>query len=632
MKKKIALFANAWNAENLHNFIKGVEETLPKNSADIMVFLTGGTYSMNELDRETERLIFDLPDLSTFDGVIIFGPGINFPETIEKLCENCSKVDIPVVSVGIRHEGFKYLGVDNYLGMSALLYHLVMEHKVKNIKYIAGSKDNDDSNERLRALKDVSKELGVLFDSENVFYSDWQIPGAVEYCKQLCKGPEKPNAIVCANDTLAIYVTVGLESIGIKVPRDVIVTGFDHLVNSQLFYPAISTVDQHFDQLGHMASKMLFDTEGKTPNEWTSPCEFMANQSCGCRVHTNADYQRRQYASSMPQTSLEADFREGRLYVMQQKILEAYTFAELKKGLGDYFYSTEGCEGGTFFVLMDPKFNELAYKRVEDMPVNEIPESFDVIVGKYDKEPVETKTVSGSDIIPNYVADGPNRMYIFIPLYLQNYFGGYLIMNTELKAFMDETFRKFQQAYNRSFTAYKQNLELKELNSRLSELMQTDPLTQVKNRTAYENLKDELDEKLQNGEQLKFAIVECDINNLKVINDSQGHEAGDLYIKNSCRFICNHFKHSPVFRVGGDEFVVILTDEDYEQKEKLMSEFGNDMIQIAGQDVPLYENISVASGMAVFEEGKDTLVKDVLKRADDNMYENKKAMKRGNVR
>ena len=69
---------------------------------------------------------------------------------------------------------------------------------------------------------------------------------------------------------------------------------------------------------------------------------------------------------------------------------------------------------------------------------------------------------------------------------------------------------------------------------------------------------EELKETMKTNKHTKFALVECDINGLKGINDTYGHEIGDVYIVNSCRGICSVFKHSPVFRIGGDEFVVIL--------------------------------------------------------------------------
>ena len=101
-------------------------------------------------------------------------------------------------------------------------------------------------------------------------------------------------------------------------------------------------------------------------------------------------------------------------------------------------------------------------------------------------------------------------------------------------------------------------------------LARRDELTHTKNKTAYHEKEEELNRLIKEGHE-PFGIVVCDINNLKVINDTEGHKAGDEYIKASCTMICRIFAHSPVFRIGGDEFVVILTNQEYKDRQNLIS-------------------------------------------------------------
>ena len=93
--------------------------------------------------------------------------------------------------------------------------------------------------------------------------------------------------------------------------------------------------------------------------------------------------------------------------------------------------------------------------------------------------------------------------------------------------------------------------------------MRRDALTKVNNRTAYEQEERVLQEKIVSEDNLEFAIAMFDVNNLKLINDSRGHEAGDAYLVRASRLICNTFKHCPVYRMGGDEFLAVLMGEDY---------------------------------------------------------------------
>lgn len=98
-----------------------------------------------------------------------------------------------------------------------------------------------------------------------------------------------------------------------------------------------------------------------------------------------------------------------------------------------------------------------------------------------------------------------------------------------------------------------------------------DSLTGVKNKHAYAQWEEKIDAEIKAGQRLPFAAVVCDVNNLKAVNDLYGHKEGDACILKACRKICAVFSHSPVFRVGGDEFVVLLTGEDYGRRRSLMS-------------------------------------------------------------
>jgi diguanylate cyclase (GGDEF)-like protein len=106
-----------------------------------------------------------------------------------------------------------------------------------------------------------------------------------------------------------------------------------------------------------------------------------------------------------------------------------------------------------------------------------------------------------------------------------------------------------------------------------TDMANKDALTGIKNKYAYANVEMELDDKINDMAAEAFAIAVCDINGLKQVNDIQGHSAGDEFIKNACMLICNTFKHSPVFRIGGDEFVVLLRGSDYENRWELSNGF-----------------------------------------------------------
>ena len=150
-----------------------------------------------------------------------------------------------------------------------------------------------------------------------------------------------------------------------------------------------------------------------------------------------------------------------------------------------------------------------------------------------------------------------------------------------------------------------------------------DALTGVKSKHAYVEAERKIDRAIAVGEQGPFAIAVCDINDLKYVNDTRGHSAGDQYIKDACKIVCNIFEHSPVYRVGGDEFVVLMQGRDYEARDALMSE----LKAVADHADLSRGDVVVAGGMSVFEAGLDRSLSDVFERADAAMYENKKLLK-----
>lgn len=150
----------------------------------------------------------------------------------------------------------------------------------------------------------------------------------------------------------------------------------------------------------------------------------------------------------------------------------------------------------------------------------------------------------------------------------------------------------------------------------------TDPLTGVKSKHAFLMSQKEIDASIGEGVSEKFAIVVCDVNGLKVINDTLGHKAGDEYIVKACRMICDIFQHSPVYRTGGDEFVVILTNRDYLiRKELVLALHDRSVEHISTNDVV------VSGGLSEFDPENDACFHDVFERADGLMYEEKKLLK-----
>ena len=167
---------------------------------------------------------------------------------------------------------------------------------------------------------------------------------------------------------------------------------------------------------------------------------------------------------------------------------------------------------------------------------------------------------------------------------------------------------------------------LKEHEKRQHLLAYRDSLTGLRNATSYKKWAVDFDKKIQEGNH-HFGILMLDLNYLKETNDTYGHDVGNKLIASAAQIISDTFKRSPVFRIGGDEFVVILQNRDLEDCDTLLAKFeskcDSTFVDTDSAKIP----VCIAKGFSVFNSATDTQFSDVFNRADDEMYKNKKIMK-----
>lgn len=211
-------------------------------------------------------------------------------------------------------------------------------------------------------------------------------------------------------------------------------------------------------------------------------------------------------------------------------------------------------------------------------------------------------------------------LQIYLPL-LPMYSVGHMLGCGVLRVFIVE---KEKEEYRADLekALIREKLQMQELKTAW-ELAYTDALTGVKSKLAYIETERHINERIAAGNVDELAIAVFDLNNMKQINDTRGHVAGDKYIVSGCDLICQFFKNSPVFRIGGDEFIVILEGQDYAERSAIFSSFHNRIISNAAAG-----SIVIAYGESEYVRGKDKSCKQILERADALMYEQKEALKK----
>lgn len=167
----------------------------------------------------------------------------------------------------------------------------------------------------------------------------------------------------------------------------------------------------------------------------------------------------------------------------------------------------------------------------------------------------------------------------------------------------------------------------------INSLVYYDSMTGAKNKRAFIDVRNEFNRKISEAkdknEKLEFGVIVFDVNNLKYLNDTFGHKEGDALIKNACSLITRIFSESPIFRIGGDEFVSVIAGKDFENRNELLTKFRSEMDYLQANKSKASEQLSIASGIAVYDAKNDVEFQTVFERADEEMYKTKIAMKGG---
>lgn len=210
-------------------------------------------------------------------------------------------------------------------------------------------------------------------------------------------------------------------------------------------------------------------------------------------------------------------------------------------------------------------------------------------------------------------------IFVELPFFSMGYIIGTCLLHTFVLEDEKEERHKRLEALIK-----KEELQEKELGF-ARQMAYTDPLTGVKNKFAYLEAESEIEKKISDSTLKDFGLIVFDLNGLKNMNDTMGHEAGDQYIKEGCRLICGTFKHSPVFRIGGDEFVAFIQGENYEKHESLLRDFETVVEKNQSEG-----KVVISSGYAEFHPGDSNFI-SIFERADKKMYERKRILKDGDA-
>ena len=580
---------------------------------------------------EGDNVSFDIPDLNAFDGVIKISTYFSEPAKIH-LKHILSKVTVPVINIGGMDPDIRNICCDETKSFGEVVDHLITHHNCRNIYHIAGLPDKSFTYERIEAYKSVLLSHGIPYDEEKVYFGTlWRDCGepALDYILDHCSktGNKFPDAVVCANDYSALGLITACKERGIRVPEDILITGYDGVDDAVNGYPSLTTSSQPFYNSGYQAVVTILEQlEGKThPQTIRIMGEMMCNQSCGCKKMTaeNIADVRDHYLKILRNTTNTAQATTNLLL----GVYDAETHEECFKAIAENAKKNTGFK--EMLLCVAPDWDK---QRIVGEEYSKIDEEMTVVSGFRGEEDVEKMTFRKKNILPKDMLEDPHPYYIYTLHHLQ-YYMGYLIVAPDIDNREQESLQSWLVDLSMILESRRIRKDLEKSVERLEFLYNRDMLTGIYNRRGIEQFFGSFfDECVKNKSGL--AVITFDMDDLKMINDNYGHNEGDYSIKTIAEAMTSSSGDDEICtRAGGDEFVVLAKNYTTEKMNDYIRRVREHIAAKVASDKKEYD-VVVSVGAHIgypHEEGTDMhqALEDYQRIADSAMYVEKRRHKCG---
>lgn len=600
--------------ERNYRIIRALNNFAVKNDYRLFVYHTCSDLYWKTLSEKGEQSVFDLIDYNITDAVVTFEEGVYAENVMTKIRRDAAEYGKPVVSVGVEHDDCISIKFGYAKGFEQVVRHVIEQHGVRDIGFIAGRKDEENSEERIAVFRKILEEYDIPFRNDVFYYGDyWSVP-ALKAVDDMIEKNKVPRAIICANDMMAIAAEAEFQRRGYKIPEDIIVTGFDGSEEANFCTPMLTTSGCSYDD----TAKTIIDViskalAGEKPEKiYTVDYDLSVENSCGCKPSVE-QINTGEYIRILRDRMNRYQDEERVLYELAVNIMNCETPKTLATLLKEYnFGDVAIVVNGDFFderkapgVISDrePLFSDkmilLRSRAVED---RNIPQPFDRtnIIPDIEnimdyKVPLIFSALAHIGIPLGYACfyfPAQLSEYFKIPLYVNS-------LNTALGSFRSVTYQKYMTKH-------------------IEEMYRHDMLTGLYNRTGFYNALETLPRR---NDQLAL-VVSVDVDGLKYINDNFGHEAGDYAIRAAANAIDSvSIENKVCGRFGGDElalFAIVDTDLSEQVKEEIKDKMA-ELNRRSGKSYVL--SVSVGAAVAPVE---NFWFDDVMHIADKYMYEDKR--------
>lgn len=562
---------------------------------------------------------------------------------LEKELKCLEKKNLVSVAVPFRINNLKYTHNSCKTAFQKVVRHLIKKHGCKRFAFFSASKiDSIESIERLEAYKEALESNGILYKESDVLPGDFT-PGCAhqELLNRYKSKEEFPyDAVLCVNDYTAGGVLLFCEEMGISVPDEVKVFGFDDSEFALITYPTLSSINQSIPYNGYKCAEIAYRlAKGEeVEKETTITSQAIYRQSCGCvecEHHSTAYVDEDGKYFSM---DAESRKKEKEIVLIQQTAMEnindmidlmdvSTSFSKITQIIQTALQKSDVTGIIACFYEQPVSFNSVSdfelpkEARVLMFANNETGE---VNLPRYR----EAKQFNpNKELVPKEFANQKDGTYFLVPIYLHENNYGYIICKSNITQFtLASVYLKILNTIIiHAYMVSKEQAEkqmLIEQKHKLNMESKTDELTHIFNRRGF----------LEYGQKLMMLsaatgknglVFFCDLDGLKTINDTYGHDVGDAAILTEAQVLAAAFRNSDMIgRLSGDEFGVVAPGFTLENVPKLRERLV-ELNRIYSEENELPFILSISVGPIEFKSEEDEL-EELLKKADEQLYEEKK--------
>ena len=609
-KKIVALCTYRIHDSQVFTFITEFNDLLKANNCRLFVYAINAEIG-NSGGFLAETSVYDLIPFDKVDVVVIMDEKIKSRATVMQIINNAKKADVPTIVIDGEYDGVSIVNFDYKKGFEQVVRHIIEDHKVSRPHFMAGKRHSEFSNDRIKVFKKVLADNNIPYDDSMLSYGDfWSVPSRAA-AEELVKRDVLPDAVICANDIMAINVCDVFISHMIMVPGEVLVSGFDGIDEASLATPGVTTAKCDSVDLAKTVMEVVNTSfNSKEPVRKSVIPKFIPNESCGCpRCAPSA-------ISAVHGFNNRFYHHQDDIHIMQDftsRIMSSDSIEDCLRYLRNPL-ATNMC-----IIVDESCFDEETNYFLEDADTSKKSIIYDSYIDEDCITPYDPDTVvphltelleTGYPLIFNaleYMRKSPGFVCYSFPRYdMIDYSKTPSLTSTigmGLGSYINMRYQLF-------------------IRNKIQRMYQNDALTGLYTRLAfYSKYEDLKDDPSNNGKDA--TIIMADLNGLKQINDTLGHSAGDdaiAAVAKRLKDCCP--KDALCLRHGGDEMLALILGPCDADRIKADIEEG---LKQDSEDLGFTVSASIGINKTKFDNELD--LNKAINFADEQMYIMKKQSK-----